>query len=153
MSVKQIEFITNGTVIDHIKAGEALRVLDVLHLTEDIRSGQCKVMVGCNFESGHLGFKDIIKISNRVLTEKELNQIALLAPNATINIIENEQVVKKFFLKPEVEIRNVIRCANPSCITNNEPMGTLFRALDAAQNSFECHYCGVTLKKDNLTFK
>jgi aspartate carbamoyltransferase regulatory subunit len=153
MSVKQIEFITNGTVIDHIKAGEALHVLDVLHLTEDIRSGQCKVMVGCNFESGNLGFKDIIKISNRVLTEKELNQISLLAPNATVNIIENEKVVKKFFLKSEAEIHNIIRCANPSCITNNEPMGTLFRVLDADQNSFECHYCGVTLKKDKLHFK
>ena len=98
---KQIEFIRNGTVIDHIKAGEAFQVLEILKLTDHIRKGDCKVMIGCNFESGAHSFKDIIKISNGFLTHKELNQITLIAPKATVSIIRNFKIVEKFIAENE----------------------------------------------------
>ena len=81
--VKQIDFIQNGTVIDHIKAGEGpLKVLEVLQMIEHISQGQCKVMIGCNFDSGVINRKDIIKISGGFLTQKEVNQVSLIAPSS-----------------------------------------------------------------------
>ena len=75
--MKQIDFIQNGTVIDHIKAGESFKVLEVLQMIEHISEGQCKVMIGCNFDSGVISRKDIIKISGGFLTQKEVNQVSL----------------------------------------------------------------------------
>lgn len=149
---KQIEFIQNGTVIDHIKAGEALKVLEILKLVEHIQKGRCKVMIGCNFESARIGVKDIIKISNGYLTQRELNQISLLAPNASISVIRNYKIVDKYQLSIEEEIQNVIACNNAGCITNHESMPTRFYNLNSDLLEFQCHYCEMIIEKENIQF-
>tara|TARA_Y100000589_G_scaffold201448_1_gene190096 strand:+ start:62 stop:517 length:456 start_codon:yes stop_codon:yes gene_type:complete len=150
--MKQIDFIRNGTVIDHIKAGEAFKVLEVLQMIEHISEGQCKVMIGCNFDSGEIGRKDIIKISGGFLTQKEVNQVSLIAPRATVSIIRESRIIDKYSLQVETELHNIIACRNPNCITNVESMPTRFHTLSADAGEFQCHYCEVIMEKEDLRF-
>lgn len=149
---QMIDFIRNGTVIDHIKSGEAFKVLEVLQLIDHITGGQCKVMIGCNFDSGVIGQKDIIKISGGFLTQKEVNQVSLIAPSATVSIIRDSQIADKFKLQVEKELYNIISCRNPNCITNVETMATRFHTLSADAGEFQCHYCEVIMEKPDLRF-
>ena len=150
--MKQIDFIRNGTVIDHIKAGESFKVLEVLQMIEHISEGQCKVMIGCNFDSGEIGRKDIIKISGGFLTQKEVNQVSLIAPRATVSIIRDSRISDKYKLQVEPELYNIIACRNPNCITNMESMPTRFHTLSADAGEFQCHYCEVIMEKEDLRF-
>jgi aspartate carbamoyltransferase regulatory subunit len=149
---RQIDFIRTGTVIDHIKAGEAIRILKLLNLEPSIRSGESKVMIGCNFESARLGKKDIIKISGAFVTQREVNQITLLAPSASVTIVQDAKVVRKFKLSINSKIANIIHCVNPGCITNHEVMSTLFYPRGVDKSEFQCHYCEMILSKDQLKF-
>ncbi len=149
---RQIDFIRTGTVIDHIKAGEAIRILKLINLESSIRSGDSKVMIGCNFESARLGKKDIIKISGAFVTQREVNQITLIAPNASVTIVRDSEVVRKFQLSIDSKISNIIHCVNPNCITNHEAMSTLFYPIGVEKSEFQCHYCETILSKDQLKF-
>ena len=115
-----INTIKNGTVIDHITAGEALIVLRILGI---VGSTNETVSVATNVESQELRRKDVVKIENRELKAKEVDRIALVAPNATINIIRDYRVIeKKGVIIPKV-LLGVLKCPNPCCITNtNEPV-------------------------------
>lgn len=149
---KQIQFIGNGTVIDHIKSGEALKVLEVLNLTSLIKEGKIKVMIGCNFESEHHHTKDFIKISNGFLEPKDLNRISLLSPNATISVIRNYNIVEKYRVNLEREFNDILLCPNPSCITNFEKIPTRFSIYEGGSGIFECHYCEGLLKEKEMKF-
>jgi len=133
--------IENGTVIDHIPAGRALAVLRVLGITgkEGVR-----VALVMNVESGKLGRKDIVKIEGRELTPEEVNIISAVAPTATINIIRNFEVVKKFKVSPPEVIKGRFRCKNPTCITNapREPVEPTFYLVKREPPLFVCAYCG-----------
>jgi len=133
--------IENGTVIDHIPAGRALAVLRVLGITgkEGIR-----VALVMNVESSKLGKKDIIKIEGRELTPEEVNIISAVAPTATINIIRNFEVVKKFKVSPPEVIKGRFKCKNPTCITNapREPVEPTFYLVRKEPPLFVCTYCG-----------
>ena len=133
--------IENGTVIDHIPAGRALTVLRVLGITgkEGVR-----VALVMNVESGKLGRKDIVKIEGRKLTPEEVNIISAVAPTATINIIRNFEVVKKFKVSPPEVIKGRFRCKNPTCITNapREPVEPTFYLVKREPPLFVCAYCG-----------
>jgi aspartate carbamoyltransferase regulatory subunit len=133
--------IENGTVIDHIPAGRALTVLRVLGITgkEGVR-----VALVMNVESGKLGRKDIVKIEGRELTPEEVNIISAVAPTATINIIRNFEVVKKFKVSPPEVIKGRFRCKNPTCITNapREPVEPTFYLVKREPPLFVCAYCG-----------
>ncbi|HLD76477.1 MAG TPA: aspartate carbamoyltransferase regulatory subunit [Candidatus Norongarragalinales archaeon] len=109
--------IESGTVIDHIPKGCAMRVLNILGITEEFPS---PVSVLMNVPSSHYGHKDMIKVEGRKLEKKELAQIALIAPDATVNTIKNYAVVDKYVVQTPSEIEGVIRCPNPSCITAHE---------------------------------
>jgi len=136
--------IKNGTVIDHITAGEALNVLRFLGITGSTR--EC-LSIATNVESKRMGRKDIVKVENRELRTEEVDRIALLAPHAKINIIRDYLVVEKMgVVIPEV-IRGVVRCPNPGCITNtNEPVASAFEVLD---KGLHCLYCDWLIK-DNI---
>ncbi|MBT3785988.1 aspartate carbamoyltransferase regulatory subunit [bacterium] len=149
---KQIQFIGDGTVIDHIKAGEALKVLEVLKLIKLIKRGNCKVMIGCNFESGHHDAKDFIKINNAFLEPKDLNRISLLAPDATISVIRNFKIVEKYKVNVEKELNDILCCLNPSCITNFEKIPSKFYSRNHGPGVFECHYCEGTINEKELKF-
>ena len=135
--------IKNGTVIDHITAGEALNVLRILGITGSTR--EC-LSIATNVKSEWMGTKDIVKVENRELRAEEVDRIALLAPHAKINIIRDYKGVEKKGVEiPEV-LRGVVRCPNPGCITNtNEPVASTFEVLD---KGLHCLYCDWLIKDD-----
>lgn len=131
--------IKNGTVIDHIPAGQALKIIRVLNLA----AHQKLVTVGLNLPSRFMGLKDLIKVAERELTPDEANQVAILAPLATINIIKNYQVAKKFRVKIPEKIERLLACPNPKCVTNHEPTGSSFLISAPAKKDIklQCRYC------------
>jgi len=134
----KVEPIKNGTVIDHITANKSLHVLKILGLpNEDIN-----VTIAMNVSSGKAGKKDIVKIEKRELDSSELDQIALLAPKATINIIRDYSVVAKDKVRFMKELKSIIKCNNPNCITNAaEPIESRFNLIKTSPILLRCHYC------------
>uniref|UniRef100_A0A7C2V9J7 Aspartate carbamoyltransferase regulatory chain n=1 Tax=Ignisphaera aggregans TaxID=334771 RepID=A0A7C2V9J7_9CREN len=141
--------ILEGTVIDHIPAGKALEILRVLNV-----SGQegWRLAILMNVESKKLGKKDIIKIEKKKLTPDEVSFIALIAPTATINIIENFIVVEKIKVKVPDVVEGVIKCPNPTCISNkdHEPVKPRFRTISENPLQLQCEYCSVIVTRDEI---
>ncbi len=136
--------IRNGTVIDHITSGMALKVLKILSITEDINSTVSVVM---HVPSKHLGWKDIVKVEDRELSPREVDKIALIAPDATINIIRNYSVAEKYLVHVPEVVRGILRCSNPNCITNSrEPVETEFLVKSKNPMRLYCRYCGRQLE-------
>lgn len=139
--------IKEGTVIDHIPAKQALKIIQFLKLYNNERI----VTTGFNFPSKTLKLKDIIKIEGRELTEEEANQVAILAPTATINIIKNFDLVKKFPVMIPAQVKKIVICPNPKCITNNENMETVFYTrAHGAKVDLQCRYCEKTFSQDDI---
>jgi aspartate carbamoyltransferase regulatory subunit len=135
--------IRNGTVLDHISAGQALNVLRILGITGTTEE---MVSVATNVASGTVGRKDIVKIEKRELRKEEVDRIALIAPNATINIIREFAVVEKKGVEIPQELSGVVRCPNPGCISNtNEPARSRFHVIP---NGLRCHYCDWLITKE-----
>ena len=129
--------IENGTVIDHIPSNKLFQVVRLLHLELQ----KSAVMVGYNLPSSKMGNKSIIKIADKFFSDAELNRLAIVAPNVSLCIIKDYEVVEKKKVTLPGVLRNIVRCANPKCITNNEPMNTLFSVTDAEKGTILCHYC------------
>lgn len=130
--------IQNGTVIDHIPSSKLFEVVRLLHL-ESIRGSS--IMVGFNLKSRKMQHKSIIKVSDKYFTDAELNQLSVVAPNVTLCIIKNYEVVEKKCVTLPDDIRGIVKCNNPKCITNNEPMDTLFHVSGRTRETIQCHYC------------
>ncbi len=141
----RVDAIKEGTVIDHIPANKALDVIKILALKEtDV------ITIGTNFPSKKHTKKDIIKIENKELTEQEVNKIALIAPNASLNIIKNYKVVKKIKVSlPEV-LEGIIRCPNPNCITNKESVTSRFFVVSKKPVKVRCAYCERIFSSDEI---
>lgn len=142
----KVAALRNGTVIDHIPSEKLFQVIFILGL-ENVPN---QVTFGYNLESKKLGKKAIIKVSDKYLSQEEVNKIAILAPNAKINIIKEYEVAEKMKLQLPEEIVGVIKCKNPKCITNNEPMSTKFRTINASKALFKCHYCERIVEGENV---
>jgi len=135
----RVKPIKNGTVIDHIAGGQALNVLKILGISG---TTEATVSVVMNVDSGKLSKKDIVKVEDRELKEEEVNRIALIAPDATINIIRDFLVIEKHLVDLPDLIIGVVRCQNPSCISNTEePIKS--RMLVKTKNPviLRCVYC------------
>ena len=132
-----VSALDHGTVIDHIPCDRLFQVISLLHL-EQMTS---KVTIGFNLKSHKMGTKSIIKIADRFFTDEELNQLSVVAPNVTLVIIRDYEVVEKRQVCLPDELHGIIRCNNPKCITNNEPMRTLFHVTDKDHGIVHCHYC------------
>ncbi|MHA1615855.1 MAG: aspartate carbamoyltransferase regulatory subunit [Candidatus Njordarchaeales archaeon] len=145
----RVRKIKNGTVIDHIPSGRSLAVLRILGIKGD---EGLVVAIVMNVESRKLGRKDIVKIEDRELSQEEVNKIALIAPTATINIIRNYEVVKKYRVSLPNEIVNLVRCVNPTCITNkpNEPIKPLFTVVSRNPVKLQCTYCGTYINYNDI---
>lgn len=138
MKELKITPIKDGTVIDHITPGRALKVLRVLKIPESTSS---VVSVLMNV-TGKKGRKDIVKVENRELDPKELDKIALIAPKATINIIRDYEVVKKHIVEIPDEVVGITRCSNPTCISNaREPVESRFHVISKDPPRIRCYYC------------
>lgn len=140
MKELKITPIRNGTVIDHIEAGMAMKVARLLGIPEpDTHS---TVSIAMYVKSSKMGFKDIIKIEDRALMKREVNIISLISPNASIAIIKDEEVVKKLQISLPKVITGIARCSNPNCITNrDEPMETEFMVTNGKEVKLRCTYC------------
>ena len=145
----KIRAIENGTVIDHITANKALHILKILNLPDEETAN---VTVAMNVSSGEIGRKDIVKIENRELDSSELNQIALIAPKATINIIRDFEPVKKDKIVLPKKITSIIKCTNPKCITNfeSEPITPVFNVVEEYPPVVRCHYCEKLIKTEDI---
>lgn len=128
--------IKNGTVIDHIAAGQALKIVRFLNLPNHKKV----VTIGLNLPSRAMGNKDLIKVEGRELTPEEANEVSLIAPKATVNIIRNYKIAKKFKLQLPKSIAKFIVCPNLKCITNFERMDTLFN-VEEKHGRLRCAYC------------
>lgn len=135
--------IENGTVIDHIPTDKVFTIASLLQLDK------CndQVTVGNNFESGTMGRKGIIKIANRFFTDAEISRLAAVCPNIRLCIIKDYDVVEKKIASLPDELVGIVKCANPVCITNNEPMKTVFYVTDKERGVVKCRYCG---KEQNI---
>lgn len=142
-----IRKIENGTVIDHIAAGYALDVLRLLGIRG--REGNV-ISIAMSVPSRKMGKKDIVKIEDRELSSGEVDRIALISPNATINIIRDFVVAeKKRVSLPEVVV-GVVRCSNPSCVSNGKE--AVISQLDVVQREpllLRCHYCGAIVERED----
>ena len=118
--------LENGTVIDHIPSDSLFKVVDLL----GIQSIKNNVTIGYNLDSKKYGKKGIIKVANITFPETVLNRIAIIAPNAVINIIKHYEVIEKRKVTLPDNIYDIVKCSNPKCITNNEPMRTHFHVID-----------------------
>ena len=144
----QVAALENGTVIDHIPSSKIFQVVNLLHL-EKMKT---PVTIGFNLKSKKMGHKSIIKVSDKFFTDEEVNQLSVITPNVTLCIIRDYEVVEKKEVKMPKELNGIVRCANPKCITNNEPMMTKFNVTNKEKGILQCHYCNkeVTLEKVKL---
>lgn len=141
----KVSALREGTVIDHLVAGTALKVLSILGIDFD-----GAVTIGLNLESHKVPLKDIIKIERREVTPEEVSKIALISPSATFSIIRDFQVVEKFTPTLPKIIEGLIRCPNPSCITSDERVRTKFVVLRADPLRVSCHYCERPQRKEEI---
>ncbi|RLI20661.1 aspartate carbamoyltransferase regulatory subunit [Candidatus Bathyarchaeota archaeon] len=144
----RVSKIKNGTVIDHITSGHALDVVKILGITG--KSGNI-VTIAMNVPSKRMGKKDIVKIEGRELKAEEVDKIALIAPNATINIIRDYKVIEKKRVQLPKVIKNIVKCANPACISNsNEPVQPIFYVENQEPLYLKCHYCGYLMEREEI---
>ena len=141
----KVSALREGTVIDHLAAGSALKVLDVLGIESD-----GAVMIGMFLESRKAGSKDIIKIENREVTPHEVSKIALISPRATFSIIRDFRVHDKFQPTLPDFVEDLIKCSNPSCISSQTEMPTKFAVLRSDPLRVRCFYCERTFKKEEI---
>lgn len=144
LKVKPIE---NGTVIDHIQANMALQVLKILGLPKE----GINVTLAMNVPS-KLGFKDIVKIENREVDHTEIDKISLIAPHATINIIRDYEIVSKKKVELVEELKGIVKCTNPKCISNtDEPIESKFYLVESDPITLRCHYCERLVQADEIS--
>lgn len=136
--------LENGTVIDHIPSAclfEVIRLLNIEELSEDT------VFIGYNLKSRAMGVKSIIKIANRFFSDAEVNKLSVIAPEVTLSVIKDYEVVEKRALTLPQELIGIVRCNNPKCITNNEPMPSNFTIQNRV---LKCHYCDMMQELDKV---
>ncbi len=143
LSVSAIE---NGTVIDHVPAHQLFKVIQILGL--DCIENQ--ITFGTNLESKKLGRKAIIKISGIYFEDEDINRIALVAPDAKLNIIRDYEVVEKKVVEVPDSIVGIAKCMNPKCITNFETVTTKFKVVSKKEVALKCHYCEKITTQENL---
>lgn len=132
--------INNGIVIDHITPGKGIFVLDILGLPDLSRGSVVSVVL--NVPTSHGKRKDIIKIEEKHLESHELDIISLIAPDATINVIQNTEVVKKHKVQIPETVKGIVKCVNPNCITNqHEPVEPNFTVVSTDPVSLRCTFC------------
>lgn len=140
----QVAALENGTVIDHIPSSKLFQVVNLLHLDKM----ETPVTIGYNLKSGKMGNKAIVKVADKFFTDEELNQLSIITPNVTLCIINDYEVVEKKTVKMPDTIIGLVKCSNPMCISNHEPMKTRFDVLDKEKGVIKCCYCNHEISLD-----
>ncbi len=142
----KVSALKNGTVIDHIPSSSLFKVVDILGLKECTS----QITFGMNLESKRMGSKAIVKISDRFFETAEINRIALVAPQAKLNVIKNYEVVEKKVVELPDYIEGLVKCVNPQCVTNKERVKTKFTVLSKKEVLLQCHYCEKMTDQNHL---
>lgn len=140
----QVDKIEMGTVVDHIKAGKAAKVMKLLEIGE---SYPHRVAIVLNVPSKKMKTKDILKIEGKIVSEESANMIALVSAGATVNIIRNSNIEKKFTVSLPREIKGLAKCPNPNCITG-EGAETYF--IRENGDNYRCHFCERLFRAEEL---
>jgi aspartate carbamoyltransferase regulatory subunit len=139
----RVSKIRSGTVIDHVPGGQALNVLAILGI--DGSEGE-EISVGMNVPSDRLARKDIVKVESRELSQNEVDVLSLIAPDASINIVREYDVVEKHRVERPDVVEGVLSCPNVGCIsTGEEPVDSRFEVLDDA---VRCTYCETIVREE-----
>lgn len=138
--------LENGTVIDHIPSDKVFDVVNLLN----IQDMSTPVTIGANLSSNKMGRKGIIKIAGRYFTDQEVSKLSVIVPNIVLTTIHNYDVTEKRHVTMPDEIRNIVRCPNPKCITNHEPMHTIFNVIDKGNGTLRCRYCNKEIRKEDI---
>ena len=141
-----VSAIKEGTVIDHIPTDSTFKVAEILKL-EGHRN---MISIATNLHSKRMGKKGIVKVGGKSLTKEEVDKIALIAPNATVNIIQDYEVKKKLKVSVPDKLENIIKCSNPNCITNNEKTDTKFYVVKKDPIKVKCYYCERIMEKEDI---
>ena len=142
----QVVALKNGTVIDHIPSDKLFTVVSLLGL----KNSESTITIGNNLPSNKLGKKGLIKVADRFFTDEEISRLSVVAPNVKLSIIRDYEVVeKKEVIMPDV-VKGIVKCGNPKCITNNEPMTTIFHVLCKENGVLKCHYCEKEQNKESI---
>ncbi len=142
----KVTAIKDGTVIDHIAPGKAFEVARILELEDS----SAVVSLAMNVSSGKSGRKDIIKIENKELSKEEVDRISLVAPNATVNIIKEYEVIDKKPVEIPDEIVGILSCPNKNCITKYDPVETKFLLENSDPLRIRCYYCERVLTEEDV---
>ena len=141
--------LENGTAIDHIPPEQLFKVASLLELDRMDH----RITIGNNLMSKKMASKGVIKIADKLFEEDEINRIALVAPNVVLNIIRDYEVIEKKYISLPERIVGIVKCNNPKCITNNEPMLSRFDVIDREHVTLKCHYCERKINKENILIK
>ncbi len=141
--------IHNGTVIDHIRAGKALEVLKILRITGE--NGNV-VSLAMNISSSKIEKKDIVKVEHRFLKDEEVARIALVAPEATINLIEDNKLIKKIQIELPDTLTDIMKCPNQRCVSNKErePIHSKYQVLSHKPIQLKCLYCWTLVEEGHI---
>ena len=137
--------IKNGTALDHLKPGTAIKIILVLNLKNN------KTTAAMNVESKRLGKKDIVFIEGKELNEADINKIALIGKGGTLNTIKNAKIVKKQQLSYPDFAEDIFSCINPNCVTNKEPIAGKFYITNMAPLKAKCFYCETEMNEEEIT--
>lgn len=144
--ILEVSALKDGTVIDHIPADSLFKVLSILRLEKN----EGMITFGTNLRSKKLGKKAIIKLSDVFFKDKDINRIALIAPDAKLNIIRDYKVVEKKMVELPNEINGIVKCVNPMCVTNHEKITTRFHVVEKKQVKLRCHFCEKMTDKEHM---
>ena len=142
----QVAALQNGTAIDHIPSEQLFKVVSLL----GIEKLKTPITIGYNLDSKKMGSKGILKIADKFFEEDEINRISLIAPTVNLNIIKDYEVIEKKQVHLPDVLKGIVKCNNPKCITNNEPMKTVFDVIDKQNVTLKCHYCELKIKKEDI---
>lgn len=145
----KVSAISEGTVIDHIPSENLFHVISIL----DLNKTSNMITFGANLDSGKLGTKAIIKVSNQFFEDDDINRIALIAPHAKLNIIRDYEVVEKKVVEVPDRVVGIVKCFNPQCITNSEPMTTSFSVISKEPIALKCKYCEKITHENQMVIK
>ena len=150
MSNKKTELLVaaleNGTVIDHIPSELVFTIASLLELDKLTSS----VTIGYNLNSKKIGKKGVIKVADKFFSDEEISRLSVVAPNVVLNVIRNFDVVEKKEVIIPDELHGIVRCGNPKCISNNEPMTSFFHVVDKKNGTLKCHYCEKEQNKSKV---
>lgn len=136
-----VDSIQNGIVIDHISAGNSMKLYELL----DLDGLDCCVALIKNVTSAKMGKKDIIKIDADIPVN--LDAIGYVDPDATVNVIRDGSLVEKKVIGTPQTLTNVLKCKNPRCITSCEQeLDHIFRLSDSGSKIYRCIYCETKAK-------